>query len=488
MLRRVCVALTLMVALASANISRAAEREVWLLPTVVQRPGREPALPPTPPPAPAGDAVAPGADAANGANAEPSGAPPPGVSTGEPAGDTATPPQLTSLARELDALLPEALRDFGFEPRAEAPRATARDEAGLIELARTAWVVAPNVEPVGERVLVRLVIVPQGSGVLSVHRQALLPAELEVRSLSMLRQLLEPLLATPGEPREAECPKLPLAPQAEMRSEGRAVLAVHAALLGGFLGFALQRAAGSDDARVTYPLAALGAGMGLGAAVVVADEWDISVARAWYLGAGVVWPGLAGLLLARSYDVKPESERLLYGVLGATGGVALATAGLSLGDVDEGGALMTHTGAALGTLLGGLVDMTIKGSADHNPRRGMGIGALVGVIGAGALASQVHVTDSSDLVFVELSALLGGLAGAALGTPLLVQERSETRDRLWLSAVITGTLAGAVTGYALTGPVLSARGSGNGAGSSYALWPELSLGPSGLGLGVSGAW
>jgi hypothetical protein len=220
----------------------------------------------------------------------------------------------------------------------------------------------------------------------------------------------------------------------------------------------------------------------------VAEEWDISVGRAWYLSAGMFWPGAAGLLLASSYDVSPKSNRLMYGVLAATAGVSLATAALSLGEVNEGGAMLTHSGAGLGLLLGGLVDMTIKGNADFRPKRGFGIGALAGVLTFGAIASQFDVPETSDILFIDLSALLGGLAGAAVGTPLLVQERSATRDRLWLSAVITGTLAGAALGVVATEPDFGPRRSGQPASRSWVQPTIGAVGEDGFGVGLTGAW
>jgi hypothetical protein len=201
----------------------------------------------------------------------------------------------------------------------------------------------------------------------------------------------------------------------------------------------------------------------------------------------MVWPGAAGLLLASSYDVSPKSNRLLYGVLAATGGVTLATAALSLGEVGGDGAAFTHSGAALGMLLGGLVDMTIKGNADFKPKRGMGVGALAGVLTFGALASQFEVPSASDLLFIDLSGLLGGLAGAAVGTPLLVQERSKTRDRLWLSAVIAGTLAGTGLGVWATEPSFGARRAEQP--SAGYLRPLIgAVGEDGFGVGLEGAW
>jgi hypothetical protein len=141
-------------------------------------------------------------------------------------------------------------------------------------------------------------------------------------------------------------------------------------------------------------------------------------------------------------------------------------------------------------LLGGLVDMTVKGNADFTPKRGMGIGALAGVLTAGTVASQVQVPSSSDLLFIDLSALLGGLGGAALGTPLLVQERSDTRDRLWLSAVIAGTLAGTAMGYWAVPTSFQSRkpkGSASAPEPSY-VRPQVGFVGDGFGVGLEGAW
>jgi hypothetical protein len=451
-----------------AGAARAAERNVWLLPTVVERPGREATVPPAPPVA-----------------KEPLEAVPAPGGAAPPAGST-TVGELEPIARELDVLLGEAVRDFGLEPMPGGPGLD-RTEEGLVKLAQDAWVVSASLRPEGERIALRLVVVPHHSQVMQVRVQALAEEEIEVRTLAMLREVLAPIVTLPTEPRVADCAKAPSPPEAHVRSEGRAVLALHAAALGAFLGFSLQRAAGSDDARVTYPLAALGAGVGLGMSMVVAEEWDITVGRAWYLSAGMFWPGAAGVLLASSYDVQPESNQLLYGVLAATGGVTLATAALSVGEVNGDGAVLTHSGAALGMLLGGLIDMTIKGNADFKPERGMGIGALVGVLTTGAVASQVQVPEASDLLFIDLSALLGGLAGAALGTPLLVQERSATRDRLWLSTVITGTLVGTGLGFWATDATFGPRPATQEA--ELQVRPTLgAVGEGGFGIGLEGAW
>ncbi len=367
------------------------------------------------------------------------------------------PVDLAPVARRLDTVLSDALLDFGLRPvDGSQPASEPRAEELLVSLARESWVVAPELTLAGSQLRVRLSLVPRGAEVLLVRVQTVEPAQLEVRSLRLLRELLEPRAGLAGDaeglPLEGvaqghEAAELP-PPAQRRRSTGRAVLALHTAALGGYLGYSLQRASGSDDARLTYPLAALGAGIGLGSAVIVSDEWDINLARAWFLGAAMLWPPI-GISLATT---REGPDRHLLGVVGAVGGLTLATAGLVLGNVDEGGAAFTHSGAVLGLVLGGLGEMAVDGDAQAKPTRGIGYGILAGVTVAGALATQLRTPAPTDMLSIDLSALLGGLAGAAIGTPLLVsQDRSDRRDRIWLSGVMLGTVVGAGVGYWLLG-------------------------------------
>jgi hypothetical protein len=403
-----------------------------------------------------------------------------------------TPVDLQPLAHRLDAVLEEAVRDFGMTPLLGQPAVGQRDEAALTELAQQASVLAPELGLRGSDLELRLVLVPRTSNVLLVRAQRVDPTDVEVRSLGMLRELLGP---STGLARE-DCPPAAEAASAERlepsaRSAGRVVLALHAAALGGYLGFALQRASGSDDVRLTYPLAALGAAVGVGSAVIVADEWDIDVARAWFLGAAMVWPAVGTLLLVDPDGPSSPGRRYLLGVLGSVGGLTLATAGLVLGDVDEGGAALTHSGAVFGLLMGGLTEMTIAGDAQLTPRTGMGVGTLGGVLVAGALATQFEGPSATDMLAIDLSALLGGLTGAALGTPVLVsQDASPTRDRIWLSGIMLGTLAGAGISYWISSDDegRSRDEAVREPGPELTLAPQLGWAGSPLGFGMTGTW
>lgn len=405
-------------------------------------------------------------------------------------------PELAQVARRLDAVLREAVQDYGLQLVTTEPDIEASDELALTELAQNGWVVAPSLQTRGSELELRLLVVPEGSKVISLRVQQFPAADVEVRSLGVLRELLEPKLAEPDAPVPESLPTPAPSPSEPLRSEGRAVLALHATALGGYLGYSLQRASGSDDARLTYPLAALGAGVGLGSAVIVAEEWDIDVGHAWYLGAGMLWPSVAAQLLVDRDRDADDSTRQLLGIVGSAGGLTLATAGLALGDVSEGGAALTHSGAVLGLLLGGLGELAVLGDAEAKPRRGLGYGVLTGVVLSGALASQIDAPAPTDMLFIDLSALLGGLAGAALGTPFLVsQEPSRARDRLWLSSVMIGTVAGASLSYWLTqGSKRSGEAPRAAAdeaetaepGGGFSVEPTLGWMGSPLGFGVTG--
>jgi hypothetical protein len=363
--------------------------------------------------------------------------------------DEAKDPELWRLARELREVLVEAGYDLGFEVLQDGDVEKGYSDEELLGRAQSGFLVSPRLERAGANVRVRLVAVTPRSRVLLVRSEVMTPELIEVRAVQMLRDLVQ--TAEQSSPSAVEQGQAVSAEPFTPRSSGRAVLALNAAVLGGYVGFALQRASGSDDERLIYPLAALGAGIGLGASLLVAEEWDISVGDAWYLSAGTWWPAAGSLLLAQSYDVDDE-DRYIYGMLGAGAGLASATAAIALGgSVSEGGATIAHSGGAFGLGFGGLGELLVRGDTDETPVRGFGYGAIAGVIVGGALATQVDLSTSRVLL-VDLGASLGALGGAALGSPLLLveDEANPTRTRLWLSAVGVGTLAGGALTYLLT--------------------------------------
>ena len=351
---------------------------------------------------------------------------------------------------EIDQTVAEALEDMGLEVVASAENASADGDLPLI--ARGGWAFAPRLELRSGGAILRVVAVTPGSRVLLVREEDLEGNEiraLSVRTVVMVRDLVEAGRSKNVDRRSSPRPSRVHRPPPRPVSSGRSVLALNATLLGGYLGYTMQRASESPNSRLVYPMVALGAGLGLGASLLVADEWNISEGDAWYLAAGVYWPGASGFLIADSYGKKVE-QRYLYGLLGATTGVGLGTFALATGKLSEGGAVLTHSGGAFGMLFGAMTELAIDPETEGTPTRGLGFGAGVGVLAAGVVATQVDIS-ASRMLLVDLSVTLGGLGGAALASPLLfVEESNPTQTRLWLGAVAGGAVAGGFIGWYFT--------------------------------------
>ncbi len=396
----------------------------------------------------------------------------------------------SKLAAELDETVREGVEDLGLTPLPPPPATTPVTDDALVATPPTSWVFAPHLGFAGDGVRVRVVAVAPGSRVELAREERFTNATLgtlDVRTVVMLRDLFDAVARADREMRPPSVQHAPLAESgAAPPSSGRSVLALNAAVLGGYVGFSIQKASGSADARLVYPLVALGTGLGLGASFLVADEWDITTGDAWYLAAGLWWPAASGFLLADSYRAKLD-DRYLYGLAGAGAGLALGAAAIAVRPITEGGAVLAHSAGAFGALLGAMTDAAVQGDTSGSLERGVGWGTGAGVLVGGAVATQLDVSPSRALL-IDLSASLGALGGAALASPLLlVNESNPDRTRLWLGSAALGTIAGGVIGwYATTG----ASKSGDRAPSSATLVPYAAPAPTGKGmsLGVTGAF
>lgn len=349
----------------------------------------------------------------------------------------------------LDALLEESARDLGLSvavPPEKIHRAEARLSAQARELDRL--VIVPTLRRRGDRIEIRIVMASPTGAVLQSRVERAEPEDVEVRAAVMLRDLVrsEP----PPRPAIPSAPK----PSAELETSGvagRATLAVNGTLYGGFLGYSLQRASGSDDPRLLYPLLAVGAGVGLGSAIILADEFDITAGEAWYLAAGAWWPAVGGHLLyqGRFGDTSTASgdEAWAFGLVSSVTGVTLATVGLTgARDMAAGGAVLAHSGGAVGTIVGGLTEFAVTGDPEQVPLGGMGYGAIAGWL-LGASGAVVLSVDAGNILVVDLGMLLGGMAGAAAASPLLIDDLSADKTRGWVAATGGGLVAGGVVAW-----------------------------------------
>jgi hypothetical protein len=360
-------------------------------------------------------------------------------------------------AHQLDLVLTDAVQDFGLtlDLSERAPEVDQElTDAELVARATKGgrWVVYPSLDVHGGDMILRIAGVAPGSKVVFVRTEVVKASELALRATVMLRDIVNARGAASGEtPARTDHPEPPPTLAVRARSQGRATLAFNSALFGGFVGYSVQRSSGSDDPRLLFPLLALGTGIGLGASAIVAEEWDVGIGDAWFLSAAAWWPALSGLLLARSREHEDPATEHSFALVGALGGLGLATTSLVfVGGMGQGGALMSHSGGAFGTLLGGMTELAIRGSTEGAvPYRGLGYGAGAGVILAGTVATFVDI-EPSRVLAIDLGAGLGGLAGAAATSPFIFRERTAAGDRTFLIATMGATAAGGVAAWLVT--------------------------------------
>lgn len=375
------------------------------------------------------------------------------------AGTSELAPALRRHRRMLDALLTDTAQDLGLEvdvSEEDRPDAApvARHQLRRLAKQHDKLVIAPRLRKIAGAddgpLELTLIVARPGSKVLQSRVERVERADLMVRAAVMLRDLVRELGERPVvQPRREREPEL-VTPAS---SAGRAVLAVNGTIFGGYVGLSLQRASESDDPRLLYPLMGVGAGVGLGAAIIVADEWDVGAGDAWYLAAGGWWPAVAGHLIyeGRFGDTPTATEDAPWSLalVASTTGLTLSTVGLLSRGMGDGGAALAHSGGALGLLVGGLVEFAESGHADEIPHGGMGYGAMGGWLVASAVAINYH-PDLTQMITLDVGILLGGLAGASAASPLLFDEVNATKTRGWVAATGGGMIAGGALAWWLS--------------------------------------
>lgn len=371
---------------------------------------------------------------------------------------------LYARTQELDATLRDAVQDLGFtlDIADAGPTVGHARDLDLVDRAAKStahgggpnepgtWVVSARLEALGgDTFLLRIVAVPPKGKMLRVRVERVTGADVSVRGLGVLRDVLSstPAQTADSGPRPQESAQLGI--MSPLRSQGRAVLAANAALFGAFVAYSVQRASGSEDPRILYPLLTLGTGVGLGGALLVAEEWDIGTGDAWLLAGGAWWGTASGLLIANGQRVQPLTDRYAWGVGGGLVGLGLGTFALTRGRIDEGDATLVHSGAAIGLGLGSLGDFFYRGDLDHTPYTGAGFGSAIGLVSMGTVATFVQVSPSRVLL-VDLGAGLGAATGAALGSPLVFEHLTPEKTRGFVAATFGGTLVGGAAAWWLT--------------------------------------
>lgn len=391
---------------------------------------------------------------------------PAGDDAGQAALHKASPSEgaLAGRSQELDVTLRDAVQDLGFtlDVADQGPTLSRTRDLDLIERAGKSssrggpqepgtWVVSARLEPAGgDTFLLRIVAVPPKGKQLRVRVEKVSSADVSVRALGLLRDLLSTPtgLAPDTGPKPQDSNASGLMPP--LRSPGRAVLAANAALFGAFTAYSVQRASGSEDPRLLYPLLTLGTGIGLGGALLVAEEWDVGTGDAWTLAGAGWWGAAAGVFLANGRHVQPLTDRYAWGVGGGLIGLSLGTLALTRGKADEGDAVLVTSGASLGLGFGALAEFFYVGDIEsRTPYTGAGYGTAIGLAAGGTLATLVQVS-ASRVMLVDLGAGLGAAAGAAVASPLVFENVTHEKTRGFIGATAGGLVLGGSIAWFLT--------------------------------------
>ncbi len=369
--------------------------------------------------------------------------------------------ELQALAGQLDVLLADTAQDLGLSLDLGRHGVAPDDDVELVTAAATrrTILVAPSIRERDGDIEMRLALVEPGSRRLVVRVERVARADVELRAVLMLRDLVTDRSGHVVQLHEHSIDRS-RALTVPTRSVGKTALAVNATLFGGLIGYSIQRASGSDDPRLLYPLLAVGAGGGLVASMLVAEEWDIGVGDAWFLSSGAWWPTLAGHLIhAGRFGVYArerqgpvhEGEQWTAGLVASATGLSLATLGLAWRHMSEGDAAMAHSGGGFGFVLGGITEAFVRGDVGTLPLAGAGYGAGLGWLGAAALSLHMR-PSTARVVGVDLGVLMGGLGGAALGSPLLLDAPTVTQQRVWLGMTGGMAILGGAIGWMATRP------------------------------------
>lgn len=361
------------------------------------------------------------------------------------------------LAREVDSSLRDAAYDLGFGVDLTSVSSVTVQEASEQSMLTAAterdqWVLSPQIRYEARRWVLRFVLVPARQNYAIVRQQAVVQGDVQLGAVVMFRDLIR-VAQGKGEivPRAEPQVDGPVDDETSTK-KGKPALVINAAVLGGFIGYSLQKSSGSNDVRLTYPLMAVGAGLGAGASLLAAQEWPIGVGDAWYLSAAMWWPTFGSWMVATSANVQPSSDRYGWAVGGSLAGLAMGTLSLTLGRISSTGAILAHSGGLIGTSFGVGIEFAVRASTSEIPYHGLGYGALGGVLIGGVLGRFVNASQSR-VMMVDLGVGLGALGFAAIGSPLLIADKTKGRERGWALVTLGGAVTGGVVAFLLTRPV-----------------------------------
>jgi hypothetical protein len=360
-------------------------------------------------------------------------------------------PALAIRAQEVDASLREALRetvDTGTTSCADKLDGLQRtgqvdevvQDLALLECASNAWVIAPQIRTHADGLLlIRLAFIAPGSQRIVIRLVTSAPSAASAKAITAVRDELRSTAQALQQDRARASEPTGLGSQ--LRSAGRPVFAIAGGLFGAYCAFSVQRAAGSDDTRLLYPLLAVGTSVGVASALLASEEWDVTSGNAWFMVTSAVAGASIGIGLANGINERTIKERYAWGLGGSVVTIGVGTAALVKYKFDEGDAALVAGSALFGGFAGALGELVYRGTTNDKPQLGGAIGGAVGLLAGTFIATRVTVLPSR-VVLVGTGAALGALAGAAAASPLVFDDLKPGRTRLFLLSTLSGLVAG----------------------------------------------
>lgn len=223
--------------------------------------------------------------------------------------------------------------------------------------------------------------------------------------------------------------------------------AVYGLTLGAWTAVGIRGASDASSAiNVVAPV--LGAGAGMVVAALVDARRDMRRGRVYAANAGF-YLGLIGALGVRLLPDGPLADASSFGsasaFLGAgTAGIGLGIAVAHAADSMPGSASFVLSGGAWGALLGLSLDRAFRDGPTGDGAVGLLAGEAIGV-GATLLTAGLLRPTPAQTRWLDLGALLGGLAGA-----LLFSTTDNTQTASLASAI--GCVGGGALGFVLGAP------------------------------------
>jgi hypothetical protein len=217
--------------------------------------------------------------------------------------------------------------------------------------------------------------------------------------------------------------------------------------LGAWSAIQLSEPGGPDRGGLAVGGAVLGAAGGVLVAGLIGGRRDLRRGRVYAANAGFYLGLLAGLGVTSlpNGPARDATERevatmmLAAGTVGLGVGIAVAHAT----DAHPGSASLVLSGGVWGAFVGGAFDRSFRETTPGAGGTGMLVGEALGVLTAFVSAHALKPTPSQTR-WLDLGALLGGLGGTLLFSPVSDQTSSL--------AGALGCMAGGALGYVLGAP------------------------------------